>query len=781
MIISPPFLPARGATQTEQAWLDAAMVAPASRVAGTQAPEGSFPLSHNLSWHNGMHLQAPMAGTVHSPVRAIADGIVRFVRDPTPSNTTVTDAQNYNPFDRPGTQTAAWTDNGCVLIEHTTTIGAAGAAETQIVFYSLYMHLSELGHNIPAGQTAGPKWAVDDRIWRKDVVGKPGQIYGHAGQVHFEIAFNAANLQLLIGRAPAWVAPPSGAAGFAAPTADGRTDSVFGSLYFYLPDTTPTSAVMPTNHIRHATGTTLGSAMWVKMTYSNGSCQFTSYDTSGALIHALPAQADGEYELFDSATDRHNALTAAQQATSSPSGWYELLRFGRNLGRGTASDALPANAAHWRSIAGPNRAAVWADLNAEGVFKFSDADFLAVMGWNFIDDDSNTSDQRCDSQNIKELIRDPNPNNANRMQPEELARMLGNADIQQKLKRLACQFPSEWDGATVAARYGFVQQLEPFVQAPTEWPRLLAHLNAICHTGLPQGYLNSNWHVHPREFIEHMRKCGWLSHSELSQLLPRRHGPSATRLAAITWATARARFSDYVIDLNRSFRKYLVENAVRQTHYLAQTYIETAMWQTMEEFGRAHQQRRANGTLYWPAPAMEFYQPFYGRGNMQLTWAGNYDAYGDFRGFANVAATHTYADRRITHTSLHYWADPRDRTGRVVQAPRQWYPRYEPSDINTSTFNACDSGTHYWVSKNTGRRLLNINRVSDQGVTTAAVARVSVLVNGGGYGFAERQAYAPYIDRFRGDSTAAGANTSFNVAHGGRNHSIYIDFTPQRP
>lgn len=178
---------------------------------------------------------------------------------------------------------------------------------------------------------------------------------------------------------------------------------------------------------------------------------------------------------------------------------------------------------------------------------------------------------------------------------------------------------------------------------------------------------------------------------------------------------------------------------------------------------------------------MQYYQAFYGRGIMQLTWAGNYAAYGTYRVFADVGTGAVYREPRITHTSLHYWEDPRDRQGQVAQHPRSWYPRYDPSDLDRSTFNACDSGAHYWVSKNIGHGQSNINRVCDQGVTQAAVGRASVLVNGGGYGFAERQAYATYLLRYRGDLTDSTATSSFHVTYGTRTHAVYVDFTAQRP
>ena len=139
------------------------------------------------------------------------------------------------------------------------------------------------------------------------------------------------------------------------------------------------------------------------------------------------------------------------------------------------------------------------------------------------------------------------------------------------------------------------------------------------------------------------------------------------------------------------------------------------MWQTMEEYGRGHQQRRKDGSVYWPAPAMQYYTVFHGRGIMQLTWAGNYDDYGTYRQLACISHSQTYHDPRVTHTSTHYWQDPRDRYGHVVRQPRTWHPRYDPHDIANDAFSACDSGGFYWVSKNTGNNLLDINRVADRG------------------------------------------------------------------
>ncbi len=763
MLISPPFLPARGANDTDEAWLDLAMAAPASRDATTLAPEGSFPLSHSLAWHNGLHIQAPTG----LPARAIADGTVVFVNPPRTKVTEVTDAQNYNPFARAGAPTAAWTDNGCVIVEHTTTIGAAGTAETQVVFYSVYMHLRELGRNVPPGQTTGPFWATGNPIWRKDVVGLPGEIYGATEQIHFEICCNQDQIRNFIGRDHNWVNPEA----IPAPTADGRTDSIFGSIYFYLPADTPTVAgnTQPVLHMRGAVaGTTpLGTSRWVKMTYHRGGCQFDSFTTQGVPAGTIGPHVDEEYNLYAEANERHDTLTPAQKTTSSPSGWYELLRFGRNVGNGTTSDLLPATAAHWRQIQGP-AGAVWADLNAPGTFKFSDADFLPMLGWNCVFDDSNPNDQRCDSDNLKSVVRDQDPTNANRMQVEQLAAQLGGDAVRKKLRKMICKFPSEWDRGTTAARYGFVQELEAFKEAPEAWPLLKAHLEGISFTGLHAGYLAADWHWHPREFIEVFRKCGWLSLAELASTFPKHlfyteTGNPRTAITTnnaiytMTRARAQAAVTDYLVPLNRCLRKYIGHDKKRVALFLAQVMLETAQWRNpggtrrlMHEWGF--------GAYSAANPATEFYTVFYGRGIMQLTWAGNYRDYGNFRKLADHAGTYverrTGIARRITATSRHYSANPNDGGTEFL-----WAPRFDPDLVGEQSHEACDSGGVYWVSKQFSEGI-NINRVVDRIYNESNTGFVNRLVNGGGNGYYERQAYTAFMLRVLTDGTATATQVS---------------------
>lgn len=648
MIISPPFLPDWPAGQTETQWLDIAMRAPASRLPDTQAPEGSFPLSHNLAWHNGMHLQAPQVNGADLPVRVIADGKVVFANPPAQANDKLDDPQNYNPFDRPGVRTPAWTDNGCVIIEHRTSIGADGDQETEVVFYSLYMHLSKLVRIVPPGETMARQLRAGDAIWRKDELGRPGRIYGHGGQIHFEICFDAANLQRLIGRAPNWTNPEARST----PTADGRTDSIFGSLYFYLPAATPVDAgaAVPTQHLRRLSGPTLGSAVWVRMTYERGGCTFETFDERGGLIGAMPVHDGAEYSLSSQATARHATLPHSERARSSPSGWYELLRFGRNIGRGpnaTDKDPLPSNAAHWRRIIGAQGRPLWADLNAEGSFKFSDADFLSVMGWNCFDDDTNPQDQRCDSERLRQLIQDPDPANAQRMEASALARRLGNGEVQRKLRRAFCRFSSEWQRADIQIRYGFVQQSPAFAEAPDAWVRLQNHLQTLSFNDLPATYLAADWRPHPKEFVGFLRQCGWLSRTEATQTLPRsfiaeHHGTRTIYRASVSAAQARGRIEGMRQVLCRIMRKYLIDSRQRQSVFLANAIVESTYLNQFFEAGRGAGKR---------------YGDWYGRGIIQVTWEENYLKYFSYLGRDTSNAAQNIRWRDELETSVHARCD----------------------------------------------------------------------------------------------------------------------------
>lgn len=699
MLISPPFLPPPQAN--EAAFLDAAMPECTDASHGTKgAPQGSFPLVSKLTWHNGMHLDAPCdAQQQRLPVRAIADGTVIYRRDSAPHSDDPKHPLNYNPYG----ERAAWTDTGLVIVRHTTDIGATGDTPTQITFYSVYMHLARIEAAVQPGKP----------IWRKDAIGTAGRLFGQEGRLHFEICLDARNLQQLLGpaRPMRWTNPG------AKPTDNGRTDAVFGSIYVYLPAGTPVRTSAPKSHLYekptagasaatdHFEPDTLHEAQWVEIRYGasgsaaqGGDATLTSYRATagagglqvGQRIGQPYVEKDFEYDMYKEANRRHNDLSAADQPRSSPSGWYELLRFGRNLG----PDPLPADAAHWRPIP-TDGGHVWADLNAPGTYKFSDADFPAFRGWQCFDDDTNPLDQRCDSIELKRLIRDP-------AQPETLkdrdalAKRLNAPEVRAKLEHAICRFPTEWDKATITQRYEWLKTDEEFRMSEGHgWEEFAAHCEALGCDDLPQEYKEADWRFHPRRFISYCGQSGWLSASEFAQAMPKtlKHLSGEKFIShTFPWNKALSRADLWHVHFNSTSRKYGLCSLNRRTHLLAQIIPETDYLRLVKEIDNR------SGTYL----KSKDYYPFYGRGLIQITWKENYYAYGKFRRFI----TSQISDPEFA------------RMG--------WNPE-EIIALTNESFNfqnCADTAGYYVISKRTMLKSM------DDGVSQKESLSISRLVNG---------------------------------------------------
>lgn len=73
----------------------------------------------------------------------------------------------------------------------------------------------------------------------------------------------------------------------------------------------------------------------------------------------------------------------------------------------------------------------------------------------------------------------------------------------------------------------------------------------------------------------------------------------------------------------------------------------------------------------------------------------------------------------------------------------------------------------------------HINRVPDNGITSESIGRCSVLVNGGGYGYFERQAYTRYSFYYLNDVVTTNAKETVQVQRGRSTVKITIDYTKQ--
>lgn len=208
MLISPPFLhPDRaGATHPDDdaKFIDDAM----PNVLAYHGLSGNFPISHQLGWHGGRHIGANLGGAV-VPVRAIADGVLCYRREPTQQpDEDDHEALEHHPLNYRG----LWTDDGVVVLKHTTEIGEG----VSVTFYSLYAHLRELKLTAQPG----------DRVYRKDILGRAGAITGQINRIHLEILADEDNLQRLM-PGPFTAYDPS--------QAHGRSSCVWGEIYFHVP------------------------------------------------------------------------------------------------------------------------------------------------------------------------------------------------------------------------------------------------------------------------------------------------------------------------------------------------------------------------------------------------------------------------------------------------------------------------------------------------------------------------------------------------------------------
>ncbi len=77
-------------------------------------------------------------------------------------------------------------------------------------------------------------------------------------------------------------------------------------------------------------------------------------------------------------------------------------------------------------------------------------------------------------------------------------------------------------------------------------------------------------------------------------------------------------YERFTEELNKTFRKYEINTCLRKIHFLAQAYVESAYFQTTEEFGS---EQYLKGKKYYP---------YYGRGLLQLTWDFNVAKYYDY-------------------------------------------------------------------------------------------------------------------------------------------------------
>ncbi|RQR58560.1 hypothetical protein DIE19_19265 [Burkholderia sp. Bp9126] len=761
MIISPPFLPTAGLTSSDPAVTDPMMDAVDEF---ELSHHGLYPIGFDRRWHCGVHL---VPNDLYEPVRAIADGEVVAYRV---SQKAISDGQR----DAQGRQVLNC-NNGFVLLKHTTDTGDGRT----ITFYSLYMHLLDIATLAQDRPRMGEppadsspmelaKWLENDtggvqagqgkKVYRKDILGYMGRNHDYS-HLHLEIFMTEEDFS-------AWFEQEGHTVQLGEPhPVRPASKDYWGHTYFVIPGGT-TFVATPPGHSDspyfppQSAGTLdANSTLYVEAWFHKGQRYVRAWidpDGKGKLTELTDESVrdpceDYEYNLYQRATDLYKAC---------PSDGYELLRFGRILS--TDSPTLP-EASHATYVAVPFDTAGtlgYVDVNQRTVLKLSDADFPAFMGWRKVDNANAPLDVagRWDIDKFREMIGDATKLYLSERSPEftlddELAAyMQGSDEARARLKGFVCHAVSEWDPANNDLRYSGLNEPDGFFGSradtnPQGYRKFLGFLSKLQFLDqTPLGGGKKFWFFHPLAFIRHFRKCAWIGRQEVSQLIPARawitqEGQLRTPIEKkLTGNEVTNRISPHLCSLNEAIRKYSIDSSPeRVAIFLAQTYIETDRWNTFREYGRGAENPKI--------PMAKYYSAFYGRGIMQLTWAGNYAAYGLFKSFASNDGEYE-GEARVTQTSKHYWEDPtvRDAKGKIIEVkgpPRQWAPRYNPDALARNSIIACDSGGFYWVWKYYGGAR-NINRTVDAGFASSVIDKVNKLVNGGSFGYFERFVFSWY-------------------------------------
>ena len=750
VIISPPFLPSQAsavARETDSAEANDT-AAPNGDVCAVGMQEcapgnGAYPVSHSFGWHGGAHLIAPRAASGHAePVRAIADGTVMFVRHNSPEGKPELQYRNVR------------SDDGCVVIKHTTEIGDGGghASRAKVTYFSVYMHL----------QTVVGAVAVGKPIYRKDTLGAPGHIYGQAGQIHFEIVCDAANLEKLVGRKSGPLA-----------ARQGRTDAVYGDVWFKVPRGVKLFEREPHPYRRddadsppgpHASAqrqtpiAETSTPLVVRMRFGQskaGDCTLTTFKQDGDRWIELGHVTDPDYEynLYKRACDlnaRYHALGRAHRVVydaPAPSAIYEMLRFGRILGPDVITSSMKFG--HWRKVVTPEGTG-WINLcppelnpDVRGMSEkpkigvFSDADFPHWDGWSLVDDDAGRA-SLCESATIKSWL---DSNGDGKLTHAEAVAALHNDQVKQRMSRAICRFPTEWSRQEIEARWGWLKSPHEALASPMtdeDFAAMKAHIEALAFweeiddQELPAA--DQCWRFPPKAFVEHFRKCKWLAVPEFARIYPDTYTQSREgqlhRAQGALSGKAREQFRVY---LNRKMVSHSITlSSFRMSNFLGQIAEEsrTLTW-IIERKSEVACNREYSGHLGNDVPGDGY--RFRGRGLKQLTGKYNYAEYWVYRGWVSR-----------TQFTPSWWRNKNSIRPNIS----------DPDSLARIPYNVVDAGAWYWeASPHRGRPHVrsSINIQASAGVTAEIIENVTKAINGGTHGLENRSYHTIRIYVVLGD------------------------------
>jgi predicted chitinase len=694
MLISFPFLPG-SANGSADSYEQAAL----SEIVGLddyESPHGIYPISRDRRWHGGVHLTPKI---VNEPVRAIADGTVVAYR-------VASDSLDGH-------------DTGFVLLKHETETGQGRS----ITFYSLYMHLMSQAdlktkpalrrQLVPLMQapTGAAQSDGKTKICRKDILGYPGQMFGHR-MIHFEIFMTDADFEAYFGKTQL----------------DNRTISAtsseepWGDCYFIIPPGPFYS--MPDKSSSEAGRSE--QTLFARIRFDCGTKYTTVWcDQGEGNAPELITSAAGvpapnyEYDLYKTATTLYPDCASAG---------YELLRFGRVIG--PDQDRLPADkSANWQPISFAAQQTGYVNLSDDRIHKLSDADFPWFMGWTKVSEGAGalSNDGLCDSEVILDLLQEANSADAPRAGADQdrlAAYLRDHEGVRQKLRGLICEAPTEWDKSTNHMRFDRLTEVGEHYAGNAEG--LKAFLEFVegfqfwDKTGLP----TKIWHFHPLQFVDAFRRCGWLSEQELGQIYEESHYKDVGY-------TGKVIKEKYRVHINHVLNKYRLNTPVRMAHFFGQCAIESYFFMIPRECSiliatalRTNHisiQSEVGGYLKSTEQNKKDTAYFVKLYEGKLENLGNSDA-GDGikfrgRGFKQLTGRYNYAEYwvftgRIDSNYDHAWFKNRALGPQIVN----------PEIVGDDPYTCVDTAAFFCVR-------FGIPKAADAGVTETAANKVSTIVN----------------------------------------------------
>ena len=583
-----------------------------------------------------------------------------------------------------------------------------------------------------------PTLAVGRKVYRKDVVGTPGEIYGQYGQIHFEIVCNEANLKKIIGRAPGPI-----------DTTQARRDAVYGDVWFFVPrgakifsnephpyredDSAPGVATLWSQQPIVQAG--ISRDLVIRMHYERD-CTLTTYqqDADGhwSIFGARPPERDAEYNLYQRATALHDrfadsslASIGAATVAPSPSAIFEMIRFGRGI-NDQLSNGQRFN--HWRKVKTPDGDG-WINLSKAGVRVYSDADFPEWAGWSFISDDP-TPNSLCESPTVRQWL---DVHRSGHVSHADAVAALGVGAVSQRLAQAICKFPSEWSKSGLEARYNWLKRPHEALAEPVsdaDFNKLMDHASDlafwedISDPDLPLA--NDCWHFPPTAFVRQFRKCGWLDKGELERIL--------TGVPA----DGQHRAESLRTEMNKMQRKYLIANTrLRTAHFMAQVGHETGWWQYRQELGNERYFRTMYEEITPTEAVVDFNDGLAQRlsltkhGDTAFTYAARRpsEVANKARGMGNgttcaAAGGHAGDGARFKGRGFLQITGRRNYMGYSMYRGIDFTTDPRPLLLATDDGNACDASGFFWARD-------KVNCEADGGATALNITRVGGVVNRG--------------------------------------------------